>query len=519
MKKITLLIALMITSLGFSQPTGTWKLTQEAGAFAVGPTQGSGAWYSSALVEVSKRACLFDDEYVFNADGSFQNVLQTETWLEAFQGKNPEACGTPVAPHDGSAAATWAYSAANNTIILTGKGAFLGLAKVNNGVQLTSPANAPVSITYTVTTLTATNMTIDIMYDNGGSPAWWRFKFTKKLAGQPVIGALSIPSPITVGDAPFDLTDPTSDSPGAFTYTSSNTAVATISGATVFVVGPGTTTITATQVASGAFVSGSVNADLYVSLPDPVTGPTNPIARNAGDVISIYNGIGTPVAPEYSNIAGVTFQDFGGTTIVGDVTLVDGNIVKKYVNHNYSGIQLAATSIDVSAMTMLHMDVYSQDFTGFKIKLEDATGGNNEIQVPFTQVQGSWNSYDLDLSTYSAPDLSKLKFIVPVTNETFPIGKTLYIDNVYFYKAALGVSKFDASGIKMYPNPVKNSLTIEANTAIQRVSVYNVLGQEVMSSSPKSNSTTLQANELQKGVYMVKTEIDGNVSSSKIVKE
>jgi hypothetical protein len=180
MKKITILITLMITSLGFSQtPVGTWKLSQVAGALAVGPVAGSGLWWTSGTAEVSTRACLFDDEYVFNADGSFQNVLQGSTWLETWQAAQ-EACGTPVAPHNGSTAATWEYSSANKTIKVTGKGAFLGLAKVNNGVQLASPASAPVSITYTVTALTATNMTIDIMYDNAGSPGWWRFLFTKK---------------------------------------------------------------------------------------------------------------------------------------------------------------------------------------------------------------------------------------------------------------------------------------------------------------------------------------------------
>jgi hypothetical protein len=71
----------------------------------------------------------------------------------------------------------------------------------------------------------------------------------------------------------------------------------------------------------------------------------------------------------------------------------------------------------------------------------------------------------------------------------------------------------------MYPNPVKNTLTVEANSNIQKVSIYNVLGQEVMAKSPKSNAATLQTGSLQKGVYMVKTEIDGNVSTSKIIKE
>lgn len=95
---------------------------------------------------------------------------------------------------------------------------------------------------------------------------------------------------------------------------------------------------------------------------------------------------------------------------------------------------------------------------------------------------------------------------------------TYLVDDIKF-KAALSTAKFDASSIKMYPNPVKNTLTIDANSTIQRVSVYNILGQEVMSVSPKSNSATLQTSALQKGAYMVTTEIDGNVSTSKIIKE
>ena len=521
MKKITILIALMIASLGFSQPTGTWKFKAEAGAFFVGSAQGLGDYYVGP--GPSARPCQFDDEFVFNADGTFQNVLQGSTWLEPWQTTNPEGCGTPTAPFDGNTAATWAYSAANATITLTGTGAFLGLQKTYNGGECKSLADAKPSITYTVTSLTDTSMTLDILVGPPGG-AWWRYIFTKKQAGQPVIGALTFPANNTIADGFITLTDPISDSPGSFSYTSSNPAVATVdgSGTSLLLTGIGTTKITATQAASPPFVSGQVTADLYVSAADPATGTTvTPPALPANKVISIYDG--SPSANKtakvaYANIPGVIFQDFGGTTIVGDVTLGDGNIVKKYVNHLFSGIQLGATSTDVSAMTTLHMDVYSQDFTSFKVKLEDATGAANEIEVPFAKNQGVWNSYDIELNTYSAPDLTKIKFIVPVSYN--PPGRTIYIDNVYFYdKTALKVSKFDASGIKMYPNPVQNTLTIEANSEIQRVSVYNVLGQEVMSRSPKSNSTTLQTNDLQKGVYMVKTEIDGNVSMSKIVKE
>jgi hypothetical protein len=67
----------------------------------------------------------------------------------------------------------------------------------------------------------------------------------------------------------------------------------------------------------------------------------------------------------------------------------------------------------------------------------------------------------------------------------------------------------------MYPNP-ENNLTIEANSTIERVSVYNILGQEVLSASQVRTHCKLITT---KGMYIVKTEIDGKVSASKIMKE
>ena len=120
---------------------------------------------------------MFDDEYVFNADGSFENVLGSNTWLEPWQGTDPEACGAPVFPHDASTAATYTYDAAAGTITLNGKGAFLGLAKATNTTQLTNPADAPDSVTY-LAELSADGNTleIDISYGDG----WWSFTLSRK---------------------------------------------------------------------------------------------------------------------------------------------------------------------------------------------------------------------------------------------------------------------------------------------------------------------------------------------------
>ena len=93
-------------------------------------------------------------------------------------------------------------------------------------------------------------------------------------------------------------------------------------------------------------------------------------------------------------------------------------------------------------------------------------------------------------------------------------------DNLYLYKGAdLKTDSFKAASINMYPNPVKNTLNIEARSSIKNVSVYNVLGQKVIEKSPNSTSISLQTSNLQNGVYVVKANVDGKISTSKFVKE
>ena len=150
---------------------GTWMLAPEAGALMVGPAANNGDWWTSSEDDVTARACYFDDEYVFGADGSFQNVQGTETWLEAWQGVDSDQCGAPVAPHDGSNAATWDYNAGTGTVTLNGVGAYLGLPKANNAGELPN-VDVPESITYDAT-LSGNTMTLVI---ECGTGVFWTFK-------------------------------------------------------------------------------------------------------------------------------------------------------------------------------------------------------------------------------------------------------------------------------------------------------------------------------------------------------
>ena len=89
-----------------------------------------------------------------------------------------------------------------------------------------------------------------------------------------ILSNFSVPSK-NMGDAPFALSAPVSNSDGAFTYSSSNPAVATVSVVVVDVVvmvlvtivGAGSTTITATQAATASYGSNSINATFTVTPP------------------------------------------------------------------------------------------------------------------------------------------------------------------------------------------------------------------------------------------------------------
>ena len=176
MKKIYTLLFIATTLVSSAQVEGTWKLAQVPAALAVGPTQGDGSWWSNSAGDLTTRACLFDDSITFDANGNFMHYMDGSTWLETWQGVAAEACGTPLAPHDGSGAYTYTY--ANNQLTVNGTGAHIGLAKVTNSGELSaaSPPAVPTSITYEIMmSANGDTMTADIDFGGG----WWRFVYQK----------------------------------------------------------------------------------------------------------------------------------------------------------------------------------------------------------------------------------------------------------------------------------------------------------------------------------------------------
>ena len=146
-------------------------------------------------------------------------------------------------------------------------------ATSSSGLPLTyAVASGPASVSGNILTFTGMG-TVRVTASQAGNAAYLPVSVTSPSI-QVSIGALKLPVDL-VGLSTFILTPPLSSSPGAWSYTSSDPTVATISGNQVTIVAPGSTTITATQAANGSYSRSTTTAILAPLSFVPVGNPGN----------------------------------------------------------------------------------------------------------------------------------------------------------------------------------------------------------------------------------------------------
>ncbi len=131
-----------------------------------------------------------------------------------------------------------------------------------------------------------------------------------------------------------------------------------------------------------------------------------------------------------------------------DVTTlnIDNNETKRYSKLTYAGIEFAKKTIDATAATHLHLDIWTPNATTFKVKLVDfgenavyqgTTNDDSEAELHFSPDLGKWVSYDIALSDFKGlkSHAHLAQMILVGTNSQ------VYIDNVYFFNDAGKISE------------------------------------------------------------------------------
>jgi hypothetical protein len=271
----------------------------------------------------------------------------------------------------------------------------------------------------------------------------------------------------------------------------------------------GTTTVYVDNV---YFFNGNVATEPATAAPTPT--------RDPAKVISLFSDA-------YNNVPVDTWRTPWSAAVLDDIT-IQSNPTKKYSQLDFVGIETVATPLDVTGMTLFHLDVWSADFTLFGVKLVDfgadgAFGGGDDVehQVNFNApAQGQWLSLDIPLSDFIG--LTTKEHIAQYILVGQPTGTTtVYVDNVYFFNNT-GVSTNNPAAnqddIKAFPNPVRLGEQVQLSVVAAQVEVFDLAGKLI--SSAQNTSVIPAAGMNQGGVYVVKIRLlNGAIQMKKLVVE
>lgn len=73
--------------------------------------------------------------------------------------------------------------------------------------------------------------------------------------------------------------------------------------------------------------------------------------------------------------------------------------------------------------------------------------------------------------------------------------------------------------LKFFPNPVKDNLSIITQQSIDRITILNMLGQDVLEASPNSSNVQLDMSTLETGAYFVKVQTASGNKTIRIIKD
>ncbi|NVN17551.1 hypothetical protein GUA46_04285 [Muricauda sp. HICW] len=150
---------------------------------------------------------------------------------------------------------------------------------------------------------------------------------------------------------------------------------------------------------------------------EPVTGAPTPTLAQA-DVLSIFSDT-------YTDVADTEFNPNWGQATVVTQEDIDGNNTLKYAGLNYQGTQFSS-SLDVSGMTMIHVDYWTPDSSALNLSL--ISTGPLETPYAFEVTAGEWVSVDIPLTEFSG-----VVDLTDVIQLKFDGNGTIFLDNIYFH--------------------------------------------------------------------------------------
>ncbi len=82
---------------------------------------------------------------------------------------------------------------------------------------------------------------------------------------------------------------------------------------------------------------------------------------------------------------------------------------------------------------------------------------------------------------------------------------------------SVGIEELSEQKINVYPNPVKNQITIDTKEHIKNITITNVSGKGIK--TVVSSNNTVDVSNLVKGIYFLQVQTENGIANSKFIKE
>ena len=219
--------------------------------------------------------------------------------------------------------------------------------------------------------------------------------------------------------------------------------------------------------------------------------------------------------------------DSEGWTENAGTVLVEGGVLK------YN------TNVEAYARLELHnFPIPADNYNWVRVKMMNQTTGDDNLR--FITSVGSFNittsngdtaeqTYEFALDTLGTiggtlpttwtGNVNDLQFRFGVESTGKSVGGDYLISSIEFYKAPTlsneSITKDDTQ-LSIYPNPVRNTLSVKASAKVNGLQIYNVTGQEVL----RASEATINTSSLSKGVYIIRVSQEGGmISTKRFIKE
>mgnify|MGYP000005817058 CR=1 FL=1 len=175
-------------------------------------------------------------------------------------------------------------------------------------------------------------------------------------------------------------------------------------------------------------------------------------------------------------------------------------------------VTLGTSGNMVSFMAKAADNTYSTETFNVGISTIDTDPANfTMIATGLVPQAIDWEEFTFNLDTYAGQD------VYIAINHVGADQFGFQVDDFNVTADVLSVGDQNFADFKYYV--ANNQLNLSASTSMEKVALYNVVGQQVIAKNLANTSETINLSELQAGIYLATVSIDGNSKTFKIVKK